>query len=80
MAKQETTERLPDISEEDEALEEYRLHVMSRYDEYLQATEKRGASWGEIAYVGSLSEEELQSMEKELDEEALKIEQEFNSK
>lgn len=56
-----------------EELEEYRLYVQSRYDEYLQATEKRGASWGEVAYIEGLSEKELDDMCAELDEELKKL-------
>ncbi len=51
-----------------EELEEYRLYVQSRYDEYIQATEKRGASWGEVAYIEGLSEKELDDMCAELDD------------
>ena len=50
-------------------LEEYRLYVQQRYDEYLQTTEKRGASWGEIAYIESLSKKELDDLCAEIDEE-----------
>lgn len=51
-----------------EELEEYRLYLQSRYDEYIQATEKRGASWGEVAYIEGLSEKELDDMCAELDD------------
>ena len=54
-------------------LEEYRLHVMSLYDEYLQATENRDASWGEVAHIGGLSKKELDEMCAELDEEMSKL-------
>ena len=56
-----------------EELEEYRLYVQSRYDEYIQATEKRGASYGEVAYIEGLSEKELDDMCAELDEELKKL-------
>ena len=56
-----------------EELEEYRLYVQSRYDEYIQATEKRGASWGEVAYIEGLNEKELDDMCAELDEELKKL-------
>lgn len=56
-----------------EELEEYRLYVQQRYDEYLQATEKRGASYGEIAYIESLSEEELGDLCAEIDEELMYV-------
>ena len=50
-------------------LEEYRLYVQQRYDEYLQATEKRGASWGEIAHIEGLGKKELDDLCSEIDEE-----------
>lgn len=50
-------------------LEYYRLYVQQRYDEYLQTTEKRGASWGEIAHIESLSKKELDDLCAEIDEE-----------
>lgn len=56
-----------------EELEEYRLYVQSRYDEYIQATEKRGASYGEVAYIEGLNEKELDDMCAELDEELKKL-------
>lgn len=56
-----------------EELEEYRLYVQSRYDEYIQATEKRGASWGEVAYIEGLNKKELDDMCAELDEELKKL-------
>lgn len=62
-----------DIIMSKEELEEYRLYVQSRYDEYIQATEKRGASWGEVAYIEGLSEKELDDMCAELDEELKKL-------
>lgn len=57
-------------------LEEYRLYVQSRYDEWLQMTEKRGASWGEIAHIDGLSKKELDEMCAELDAELKEMESE----
>ena len=57
----------------DEELNEYRLHVQSRYDEWLQATENRGASYGEVAYIDGLNEKELDDMCEELDTELEKL-------
>ena len=49
-------------------MEEYRLHVQSKYDEYLMKTENRGISYGELAYIQNLTEKELEELEIELDE------------
>ena len=43
-------------------LDEYRGYVLSRYDEWLYKTEKRGASWGECAYIQNLNQKELDDM------------------
>ena len=50
-------------------MEEYRQEVIRKYDEYLMKTEKRGISYGEIAYIEGLKKKELEEMEKELDKE-----------
>lgn len=50
-------------------MEEYVLWVQSKYDEYLMKTEKRGASYGELAYIQNLSKKELAELEEEIDEE-----------
>ena len=47
-------------------MQEYRLEVQNMYDEYLQKTENRGASYGEIAYIQSLDEKELTELVNEL--------------
>lgn len=57
-----------------EELTEYRNYVLSRYDEWLYTTEKRGASYGECAYFESLTEKELDEMCAELDAEFEKLE------
>ena len=41
-------------------IEEFRLEVQRLYDEYLYKTEKRGISYGEIAYIESLADCALQ--------------------
>ena len=52
-----------------ESEESQRLQsIQSRYDDYLQQTEGRGASYGEIAYVDNLRGKDLDDFEKELDE------------
>ena len=51
--------------------EEYLFYVQSKYDEYLQKTENRGMSYGELAYLQDLSREQLEEFEKELDKEEL---------
>ena len=51
---------------------EYNLHIQMLYDEWLMKTEKRGISYGEIAYMQGLSKKELNDLEialvKELEE------------
>ena len=39
------------------------------YDEYLQDTEGRGISYGEIAYINGLDEGELEELLKEIEKE-----------
>ncbi len=50
-------------------MEDYILEVERKYDEYLMKTEKRGISYGELAYIQNLSEKELKELEEEIDEE-----------
>ena len=57
------------ILNRNDELNEYLLEVQSKYDEYLQKTENRGMSYGELAYLQDLSREQLQEFEKELDKE-----------
>ena len=52
-----------------EEKEEYLLEVVNKYDEYLQKTENRDISYGELAYLQSLSKGQLKEFEKELDKE-----------
>lgn len=42
--------------------EELNMAIESAYDEYLQATEKRGVSYGECAYIESLSDKEAKEL------------------
>lgn len=52
-----------------EELDEYKSYIQARYDEYLMKTEKRGASYGEIAYIDGLNKKELDDFCAELDAE-----------
>ena len=58
-------------------MEEYRLHIQSKYDEYLMKTENRGISYGEIAYIQNLDEKELKELEEELEEDEEELEKEL---
>lgn len=49
--------------------DEYLLEVQRKYDEYLMKTENRGISYGELAYLQSLSISQLKELEKELENE-----------
>lgn len=51
----------------EEELNEFRLEVGMRYDEYLYATEKRSVSYGEIAYIYDLTEKELNEFYEEIE-------------
>lgn len=42
--------------------EEFNMAVVNAYDEYLQATEKRGVSYGELAYIEGLSDKEAEDL------------------
>lgn len=53
---------------EKEQLDEYRMEIQARYDNYIYGTEGRCASYGEIVYIDGLNEEELKEFEEELDE------------
>lgn len=50
---------------------DYLLEIQSKYDRYLQKTENRDISYGELAYLQNLSREQLEEFEKELDKELL---------
>ena len=52
----------------EEQLDEYKMEIEARYDNYIYETEGRCASYGEIAYIQNLNEEELKEFEEELDE------------
>lgn len=42
------------------------LYLIDLYNEWLERTEGRGASYGEIAYIQALSEEALEELERGL--------------
>lgn len=48
---------------------ELNMAVVNAYDEYLQATEQRGASYGELAYIENLSDKEARKLLEECEEE-----------
>ena len=52
-----------------EELEEKRQYIISLYDELLMKTENRGVSYGELAYINNLTQDELEEIEKEILEE-----------
>lgn len=52
--------------------ENYIANIIMKYDEVMMLQEKRGISYGEIAYIQSLSKKELQELEKELENEIAK--------
>jgi hypothetical protein len=47
-------------------MEEFRNEVIRLYDEYLMQEEKRGVSYGELAYIQDLNDEELNELYNEL--------------
>lgn len=47
-------------------MDEFRQEVERLYDEYLEETEGRGISWGEIAYIEGLNKRKLNALYKEL--------------
>lgn len=49
-------------------LDELKMEVESRYDDYLYMTEHRGISYGEIAYIQGLTEKELEDFSEDLEE------------
>ena len=51
----------------EEEKEELLFEITSLYDEYLQETEKRGVSYGEIAYLQSLNVESLEEIKKQIE-------------
>ena len=50
-------------------MDEYKSYILSRYDEYLYKTEKRGASYGEISYIDNLDDKGLKALDKALQKE-----------
>lgn len=49
-------------------LDEYKLEVQSRYDDYLAMTEHRGISMGEITYIQGLTKKELDEFSEDLED------------
>lgn len=47
--------------------QEFIDHIISIYDEYLQLTENRGISYGEIAYIQGLKKKELIALNDEIE-------------
>lgn len=50
-------------------LDELKMEVQSRYDDYLMATENRGISYGEMVHIQGLSRKELEDFCEELENE-----------
>lgn len=55
-----------EYQEELEERQEKIFYINSIYDEYLQKTEKRGLSYGELAYIEGLNDKELEELENEI--------------
>lgn len=55
---------------------ELRLEAQARYDEYLYTTENRGISYGEVAYIESLSKRELEDFIEEINKAEEKLKKE----
>lgn len=53
-------------------LDEYKLEVESRYNDYLSQVEHRDISMGEIAYIEGLTEDELDEFSEDLEEAIIK--------
>lgn len=49
-------------------MDDFIEEVIERYDEYLMASEGRGISYGEIAYINGLGKEELNALYEEANE------------
>lgn len=64
-------EEYQEVSEE---RQEKIFYINSIYDEYLQKTEKRGLSYGELSYIENLNDEELEELENEILKELEKME------
>ena len=52
--------------------DDFRMEVQSMYDTYLQKTEKRGPSWGEVTHIENLPKRELKGLYNELVDELYK--------
>jgi len=52
---------------------ELKLEAQARYDDYLYATEQRGISYGEIAYIEGLTKRETEDFIAEIDEAEAKL-------
>lgn len=63
----EELKRLQKEEQEEEYFEEFQNEVISRYDEFLYNTEKRDISYGEIAYITSLSKDDLNILYSEIE-------------
>lgn len=50
------------------SMDDFTDEVIERYDEYLMASEGRGISYGEIAYINTLGKEELNALYEEVNE------------
>lgn len=50
-------------------IDELKMETQTRYDDYLMATEKRGISYGEMAYIQNMTSEELNEFCEELENE-----------
>lgn len=48
-------------------LEEFKMYVQQRYDEYLYSTENRDISYGEIVYIQNLKRKDLESLLEEIE-------------
>lgn len=49
-------------------LDDYKMEIESRYDDYLSQVEHRNISMGEIAYIEGLTEDELDEFSEDLEE------------
>lgn len=58
-----------------EEREELNVAIVNAYDELLQATEKRGASWGEVAYIENLDDKQAHELLEECYTELNKLEE-----
>lgn len=52
-----------------EELQDFKMEIERLYNEYLEKTENRNTSYGELIYIDNLNEKELNEMYNELLEE-----------